>query len=219
MILQSASRLPAVSRSLTIGFHAVVIALAVFLSLATAPRAEASPLVKTTTDCDEQSLEQPFLRWADPSRYVLAPAGTFGKGATGWQLSRARIVAENEPWHVHGDRQAASLRLDAGGSATSPGMCVGIGHPTLRFFARNAGSPLDSLNVEVLFEDATGEVRSLPIGVVAGHVAWSPTLPLAIGANLLPLLPEERTAVAFRFTATGDATWLIDDVYVDPYSK
>jgi hypothetical protein len=34
-------------------------------------------------------------------------------------------------------------------------------------------------------------------------------------ANLLPLLPNNYTAVAFRLRAvTG--TWRIDDVYVDP---
>ena len=35
-------------------------------------------------------------------------------------------------------------------------------------------------------------------------------------ANLLPLLPGEMTAVAFRFTARGGASWAIDDIYVDP---
>jgi hypothetical protein len=36
-------------------------------------------------------------------------------------------------------------------------------------------------------------------------------------ANLLPLLPGSRTAVAFRFTPYGDGgDWTIDDVYVDP---
>jgi hypothetical protein len=39
-----------------------------------------------------------------------------------------------------------------------------------------------------------------------------------IGANLLPLLPGSKTAVAFRFTAvSGD--WQIDDVYVDPFTR
>ena len=35
--------------------------------------------------------------------------------------------------------------------------------------------------------------------------------------NLLALVPGERTAVAFRFTPRGLGSWLIDDVYVDPY--
>ena len=36
-------------------------------------------------------------------------------------------------------------------------------------------------------------------------------------ANLLPLLPDARTAVAFRFSPTGAGDWDIDDVYVDPW--
>ena len=35
----------------------------------------------------------------------------------------------------------------------------------------------------------------------------------------LPLLPGERTPVAFRFTPQGKGTWSIDDVYVDPHAR
>jgi hypothetical protein len=38
-------------------------------------------------------------------------------------------------------------------------------------------------------------------------------------ANVLSLLGGNTDAVAFRFTPHGDATWQIDDVYVDPWSK
>ncbi len=96
-------------------------------------------------------------------------------------------------------------------------MCVGLEHPTLRAFARNHGSLLSTLSVDVLFEDAGGTVRSLPIGTVVG-ADWEPTLPMPVLANLLPLLPGERTPVSFRFTAhNGD--WVIDDVFVDPWGK
>ena len=78
---------------------------------------------------------------------------------------------------------------------------------------------LSALTVEVLFEDPGGNVRSLPIGVVKSPSGWAPTLPMVVVANLLPLLPGERTAVAFRFTALGGASWQIDDVYVDPKTR
>jgi hypothetical protein len=185
-----------------------------------AGRAEAGPLLDTATDCDRQTLERPFLPWADPAHYVLMPDGTFSARAAGWRLSGARVVAENEPYYVHGDDRPAALAVASGGSVASPAMCVGIQHPTLRFFARSTGSELASLRVEVLFEDAAGDIHSLPIGEVPARDAWAPTPPLPVVANLLALLPDERTAIAFRFTPQGaDSSWLIDDVYVDPYGK
>jgi hypothetical protein len=96
-------------------------------------------------------------------------------------------------------------------------MCVGLGHPTMRFFARKAsGGLLSTLAVEVLFEGLGGTVKSLPIGVVLGGSSWQPTLPFPVIANLLPLVPGQQTPVAFRFTALG-GTWQVDDVYVDPW--
>jgi hypothetical protein len=199
---------------------ALLAALLVLTPLLLAPRAEAGPLVASATGCEAQVLERPFLPWLDPARYTLAPDGTFSDGAAGWTRAGARVVAQNEPYFVHGDDAPAALALPSRSSATSPAMCVGIEHPTLRLFARSTGSLLGVLRVDVLFEDALGEVRALPIGVVAAHTRWAPTLPLPVLANLLPLLPGERTAVAFRFTPQGiDSAWLIDDVYVDPWGK
>jgi hypothetical protein len=38
---------------------------------------------------------------------------------------------------------------------------------------------------------------------------------MVIGVNLLPLLPDDYTPVAFSFKASG-GEWQIDDFYVDP---
>jgi len=38
-------------------------------------------------------------------------------------------------------------------------------------------------------------------------------------ANLLPLLPNGHTPVAFRFTPIRGGSWSIDDVHVDPYQR
>jgi hypothetical protein len=164
--------------------------------------------------CDERTLERPFLPWLDLGRYFLAADGDFTAGADGWTLSGASVVAENEPFWVHDSARPAALRIGDGGSATSPWTCVGLLDPTLRLFARTESGLLAVLRVEVLFEDAGGDVHALPIGVVPGLLSgdWAPTLPMTVLANLLP-----QSGVAFRFTADGD--WLIDDVYVDPYVK
>lgn len=178
--------------------------------------ASAGPLVASATDCADQSLAQVFLPWADVANYTLQPGGDFEPGSPAWQLSSgADGSAVNEPWAVTDEMDGHSLSLSAGSSATSPTMCVGIEHPDIRFFAR-ASSSLASLNVEVLFEDAAGNVQSLQIGSVTGNTGWAPTVPMPIVANLLPLLPGSRTPVAFRVTAAS-GSWKIDDFYVDPY--
>jgi hypothetical protein len=199
--------------------RAAVVCLA-FLGVA-APAAGAGVLVSSAASCDEQVLKQPFLPWADVAHYVIAPNGTFESGASGWSLSGgASVVSGNEPYYVHGAGESKSLALPSGSSATSSAMCVGIEHPTLRIFARNGGAALSTLKVDVLFEDAAGSVHSLTIGHLTGSANWEPSLVMPLVVNLLPLLPDERTAVAFRFTPEGAAgSWRIDDVYVDPYRR
>lgn len=193
----------------------VIVACAVF-----APPAQAGLLVSEAESCADQPLEQPFVRWLDPADYTLLDGGTFEGSTRGWSLNGARVVSGNEPFYVHGSGESRSLSLPAGSSATSPVTCVGLEHPTMRFFARGSGGgllgALSTLQVDVLFEDAGGTVRSLPIGIVARTGQWSPTLPAPVVANLLPLLSGEMTPVSFRFTPRGSASWTIDDVYVDP---
>ena len=194
--------------------------VAAFSALLIAPSAQAGVLVSSATSCEEQSLSQVFLPWADPAYYVLQPGGDFETNAAGWTLSGgAAVGAGNEPWKVGNATDANSLSLPAGASATSGSICVGVEHPTIRLFAKQTrGSLLTGrVDVEVLFEDAGGTVRSLPIGAV-GNSSWAPSQVMVITANLLTLLPGEKTAVAFRFSAdNGD--FVIDDVYVDPLSK
>jgi hypothetical protein len=196
--------------------------IACLVSLAVlAPAASAGVLVSSATSCDSQTFEQPFVPWADVASYVIAPNGTFENGSSGWTLSGgASVVLGNESYNVHGAGEARSLALPSGSSATSASMCVGIEHPDLRIFARNTGSSLSTLKVDVLFEDAAGNVQSLTIGTLTGSASWQPSVVMPLVVNLLPLLPNERTAVAFRFTADSAAgSWRIDDVYVDPYRR
>ncbi len=201
-----------------IGLAPLLVLLAAVL-LAAPPSAQAGLLVESSSACEEQETSRPFLRWLDPASYTVPEGGTFADGAA-WATSGARVVADNEPWYVHGPERAGAMALQGRASATAPAMCVGLEHPTLRFFARNLGSPLDLLRVEVLFEDAGGSVHALPIGTVLAGPAWNPTLPLPVVANLLPLLPGHHTPVAFRFSTTsGASSWRIDGISVDPYGK
>jgi hypothetical protein len=199
-------------------FSAVLVAL---LTALLAPTAANAGLLVPAVDCEDQLLSRPFTPWLDPMRYTMPAGGSFEDGATGWTLKRgAAIVDGNETYWVHGTSDSHSLTLPRGSSATSSTVCVGIEHPTLRFFARNSGSLLSTLRVDVRFFDAGGIKRILPIGLVLGNGAWQPTLPYPVLANLLPLLPGDHTPVAFKFTPQGiGGAWRIDDVYVDPYRR
>jgi hypothetical protein len=187
--------------------------------MALAAPAHAGLLVSSATDCDDPASARVFSRWLDPFQYVPAPGGD-AESAAGWTLKGgARLVAGNEPWKVGGGADRKALYLPAGSSATTGVMCVGITHPTIRFFARRTnGFVLNTLAVEVLFEGLGGALKSLPVGVVpALGTSWQPTLPYPVLASLLPLLPGELTPVAFRFTPLGRSDWQVDDVYVDPW--
>ena len=192
-------------------------ALLVPLLALAAPAAHAGPLVASAPDCDAQQLETPFTRWGDVASYTLAPNGV-AENRADWSLQDgADVKPGNESFYVHDEDEKSSLALPPGSSATTASMCVGLTRPTLRFFARNDGSPFSVLRVDVLFEDNLGAVWSVPIGTMLGAAEWQPTLPLAVVANLLPLLPGGNTAVAFRFTPDKAGDWKIDDVYVDPW--
>jgi hypothetical protein len=186
-----------------------------------APAAQAGLLVTSADGCEDVPSSRVFAPWLDPFRYVPVDGGGFEDGDSGWRLGTGgTVVGGNEPWRVGTPGDSHALRV-AGGRVTSPAMCVGIEHPTIRFFARNVGSPAGLLTVEALVRTSVGLPVALPVAVVAAPVGdWSPTLAYPIIANALPLLPGARTTVAFRFTPVGSGSaWQIDDVYLDPYSK
>ena len=194
----------------------VALATAGTAALAMAAPAQAGLLVKSAQNCDSPSSARVFQQWLDPFQYVVAPGGN-AESAAGWTLKGgAKIVAGNEPWNVGGSGHRSSLLLPAGSSATTGTMCVGIGHPTMRFFAKRNSGLLSTMTVEVVFEGLGGALKSLPIGVVLGGTKWQPTLPYPVLASLLPLLPGQLTPVQFRFTPLL-GSWQIDDVYVDPW--
>jgi hypothetical protein len=196
---------------------ALMVVAACAATWTTAAPALAGPLLANAR-CDDTSVKRVFAPWADAMSYFLAPNGGFESGGD-WELENgARRVADNEPWKVSDEGDDSALELPEGGRATTAPVCVGLVEPTLRFFAKRAsGSSVSLLQVDVLFEDAGGNVHGLPIGVVLNGGAWTPTLPMPLIVNLLPLLPGDKTPVAFRFTPRGDARWRVDDVYVDPW--
>ncbi|HEX5620273.1 MAG TPA: hypothetical protein VFX51_17770 [Solirubrobacteraceae bacterium] len=189
---------------------------AVAMTGAVAAPASAGILTVSAKDCGDESLSQPFAGFGDQHQYKLVDGGSFEGALTDWTLiGRAKVVAGNEPWKIGGSGHAKSLSLPAGSSAITAPTCVGLAEPTLRFFAKKNSGLLSTLAVSVYVKTSLGLVVPVPVGVVLGNGQWKATSPMLIVANLLPLLPGDRTPVAFQFTPLlGD--WQIDDVYVDP---
>jgi hypothetical protein len=199
---------------------AIALACALCALAFAAQPSHAGVLVQSApASCAVQQSARTFLPWLDLASYTKAPDGGFEAGARGWDLDGgAATVAGNEPYEVAKDDGDTSLRIPAGGAATSPVFCVGLVHPTYRFFAKRAGgSLLSTLRVDVQFEDALGVQHSLPTGLVLGGASWAPTFPQVIVANLLPLLPGDHTPITLRFVPQGAGSWQIDDLYVDPF--
>lgn len=198
-----------------------VVALAALALAALVPaQARAGALVVSPSDCPaEPALSQPFAPWLDFASYGRFPDGGFESGAEGWKLGGARVTAGNEPFRVASDDGTRSLGLPAGASATSPTLCVGSEHPTFRFFARSTGAPTGTLTAMISYRTTLGLPVTLPAGVLLGatYGAWRPTEP-QLASLAIPVLPGERTPVTVRFVAGGvGSSWVIDDVYLDPY--
>jgi hypothetical protein len=179
----------------------------------------ALPAAAQAAACPAQPVAQRFLPWADPGWYAAVPDGGFEGPAASWTLAGGTaVVAGNEPYFVGTPLDQSSLALPSGASATSAGMCTGLGHPTLRFFARNLGSPHATLTVSAVIRDPNGAEQTVPIGVITAGAEWAPTPPVPVASNVLSPLCTQSTA--FRFApADNRGRWSIDDVYLDPYGK
>jgi hypothetical protein len=171
--------------------------------------------------CGDRDLSQPFLPWLDQRHYFLMPGGDFESGA-GWMLSGgARVVSGNELFYASKPTDSRSLRVTSGGWGRSTSICVDSDEPTMRFFARNTGSPLSVLTVEVRVRTtvlgSTTET-TVPLGAVLGTTStWQPSLPVVFKLSLNQIVGG-TTTVDFRFTPMGlGGEWQIDDVYVDPF--
>lgn len=188
-------------------------------TLAMAGSASAGLLAPSAVNCDTATASKIFQPWLDGANYSLAPGGNAEGSTAGWAFTGgAGVVSGNEPWKVGGGG-TRSFSIPAGGSVTSAPVCVGLDNPTIRFFAhRTGGSVLSTLAVSVRFKTLLGLTLSAPIGVVPGlSTSWSPSLPMTVVANLLPLLSGDKTAVQFRFTPVLAGSWQVDDLYVDPW--
>ena len=153
-------------------WRAVLGALA--LALVAVPAAQAA--------CTASSTTKAFAAFDDNSDYSLAPAGSFESGATGWSLTSAWVGYGNESFRVGGAADSKSLSVKSYGQAVSPAFCVGVEHPSFRFFARRVSGYGGALHVSVRWTD-DGISKEKTLGSVSGAVSqWAPSVVVLAGA-------------------------------------
>ena len=175
------------------------------------------------TPCTERIIERPFAAWDDNADYFLIKEGDLGSDANyDWNLGSGELTAENNPFSQYATEES-SLSLGEGDSAESPTFCVTVDDPTMRFFVRNTGAETGTLNVDAVYLDENFDEHTFRLGTLTSQDAgdaWAPSPVLELAAPLVELLDDGETPVTLRFTAEGEgSSWLVDDVYVDPYGK
>src|SRR3954452_18408853 len=206
------SRPKQLRRTLTAAIGAAAVALAVV------PAAQAACTATPTTKA--------FAAFGDKADYSLAPAGSFESGATGWSLSGSKVAQGNETAVVHGaggnkGGDTKSLTINANGSAVSPAFCVGIQHPSFRFFARRTTGTWGVLNVKLRYKSDNGVTNETVVGsVTAADMVWHPTASIAL-SGVLGLWNGDQSASVQIVLDPEDSggAWAVDDVYIDPYVR
>jgi hypothetical protein len=158
--------------------------------------------------CNLSTLSQPFAPWLDYADYELAPGGDFESST--WTLTGgAQRVAGSEPYGVTGTVGSSSLSLPGGSSAQSPPTCVDATDPSIRFFIAGTGS----VAVNVVYGSSV-----VPAGVVVAGGVWEPTPVMLTNAAVLGAPSGGTAQVSLSFTGLSGSP-LIDDVFVDPWSR
>ncbi|MDX6677742.1 MAG: hypothetical protein QOE31_1794 [Solirubrobacteraceae bacterium] len=194
------------------------LALAVAAAIA-ALAASAAPAMASATTCPAAPTSNPFANWGDNADYQLAPGGDVEDAAASWSLTGGAGSSEgNETYMVTSAGDHRSMRLPGTASATTARMCVGVEHPTFRFFAkRQGGSAAGTLRVDVVYSDASGREVSLPVGEVSDSDDWTPTQALPTMVEQIGATPGSAVSISFRFRGQGGGVWSLDDLYVDPH--
>jgi hypothetical protein len=183
-------------------------AVVVFAAVA----ATAAPATSAATCPPPPTTSQVFKAWGDSHDYAALPGGSFESTLSGWSTDAGSTVAGNEPWYVHSKSDSHAFSLSAGGQTTTSPICEPLLQPVLRMFIRNTGTSTGQLHVEFLVTQ-NNKQYVLDGGYVTGDGAWKLTDPI-VGSWTGPL----SGALQVRLTPVGaGASFLVDDLWVDPY--
>jgi len=184
------------------------------LPAAASARPVATPPPAPPADCPAPSLFPALTAFGDSRSYFIAPGGTFDSSA--WSLAGgATLTGGNGPLQL--GAAEGTLKLPAGGSATSPAFCVDLDYPTMRFFsAQLAPRSSSKLDVDVIYP-ARGESNPKAATVSNGTSAWE----LSPDVRLRPDRVDRdggwrQVQIRFRADKSASGDWRVDDVLVDP---
>lgn len=168
-----------------------------------------------TKPCETRSNAKVFTSFGDNADYFLAPNGSFEDGDQDWQLSNGAKVAAGHQPYLKGN---GNLKLPKGSSAESRTMCVTHGENTVRLFVKVPPEVGATLHVEARVKGDHGDVAQTSFDVTGDKKAtgWSPSEVLTIPDLLGGTGMQELT---LTFSSVGKGSWLIDDVYVDPFKS
>jgi hypothetical protein len=203
----------------------VTLATAIALAVAAgslAGGARAGTVTLTNAGCAWPPLSQPFLPWADPGSYFLAPGGDFEGDMSGWTLSGgAAVVPGNESYDVGSLSDSKSLWLPTtSSSATTPTICVTALSPDLRLFALNHGANGHTdgqLALYLNFIGADGRPLEVKIAALRGGTSWLLSPPILFIQYISQPLMAGTAQISFTIKPNDNhGNWQIDDFYVDP---
>ena len=166
--------------------------------------------------CSYPAAAQTFARWGDPHQYVPIGGGSF-EGFGTWTLSGgAKIVSGNEPFYLGSATDSHSLVLPPGSSALTPGVCLTVLTPTMRFVGSSSDG--SALRVTLYTKTLLGLVQLPTFGTIDLSSDWdaSETTQFLL-QNVLGLINLNQANIYFKFTPVGSATVRIDDAYLDPF--
>jgi hypothetical protein len=170
--------------------------------------------------CSPTPTSKVFQAFGDTADYSLVSSGGFESGTTGWSLSGASVVSGNEPWRVRAATDAKSLAITPTGRVVSPPFCVGIEHPSFRFFAKRTSGSWGVLNVSLRWKVGDGATNETVVGSVTPGTSWAPTQSFGL-AQTLGLWDSSQTASVQIVLDPEDygGAIAVDDVYIDPYTR
>lgn len=166
--------------------------------------------------CSYPEAEQVFSPWKDKGWYQLAPDGGLAEGGNGWTLEGgAQLVADPDARTHEGVQEETAVSLPFGSSAVSPPVCVDPTTPDFRFMLRNIGDKGGKLRVTVTYENTVKVTKARNADVHADKNEWLPTPPLKLETE-----GEAERVARITFTAKDPkSTYLVDDLYVDPFAR
>lgn len=194
--------------------------LGVLLAVFVTPLVAAGP---ASAACATTATKKAFAAFGDKADYSLLPGGGFETGTTfGWNFGLSSVVAGNETSFIGLKTDSKSLAVPAKAITVSPKFCVGVEHPTFRFFAKRRSGTWQNLQVKLRWTDSRGNVNTTAVGALNGSdfATWKPTPSFKL-AQTLPLWQAGQTITAQIVLDPEDygGDWQVDDIYIDPYRR